>query len=305
MQSVNSMRKRKNTNRNQNKKNIFCSNRDIETKPNSKLPFFAYGILKPGEIAYSNIKCCIADKDEDDIPYSMKQRDGVPILLPKESENGKKTHGYKYYFYDNKKAYKIINQTISNKLYEWGIITIGTDDFNVLFGKCPNLGSDAIEEDSYMENYKGEHDLLFDNGLKLIRNNLKSENFYHEYGFLKLQMNYMLLWSAIDRYCKLKYNKESEHDNRMELANENSFIAALKIYASGKKYRTIYTDKLDPRSFDINKPDWCMNYYYTLRCNIVHRGKTSTTRDNPLLEQATEDLLNIFEYILEDTFNEK
>lgn len=305
MQSVNSIRKSRKPNRNQNNKNIFCDKRDIETKPDLNLPFFAYGILKPGEIAYSNIKGCIAKKDEDVIPYSMKQRDGVPILLPKKNENSKKTHGYRYFFYDNEEAYKIINQTISNKLYEWGTINIGTDEFNVLFGKCPNLGSDAIEERSDRENYKGEHDLLFENGLKLIRENLESESFFHEDGFLRLQMNYMLLWSAIDRYCKLKYNKESEHENRMELANENSFAVALNKISNVNKYRTIYTDKLDPRSFKINKPDWCINYYYTLRCNIVHRGKTSTLRDNPLLKQATEDLLNIFEYILKETFNEE
>ena len=118
-------------------------------------------------------------------------------------------------------------------------------------------------------------------------------------------MNYMMLWSAIDRYCKLKYNKESEHDNRMELAKEISFSVALNNFVDENNYRVIYTDKLDPRSFVKNKPDWCINYYYTLRCNIVHKGKTSTLRDNPLLEQATEDLLNIFEYILYETFNEQ
>ena len=115
----------------------------------------------------------------------------------------------------------------------------------------------------------------------------------------------MLLWSAIDRYCKLKYNKEKEHENREELSKEDIFAEALELYADETKYRKIYTtDDLTERKFKIDEPKWCINYYYTLRCNIVHRGKTSI-KDIRLLEQATNDLFNIFEYILKDTFNEE
>ena len=126
-----------------------------------------------------------------------------------------------------------------------------------------------------------------------------------EEGFFKLQMNYMLLWSAIDRYCKLKYNRGSEHDNRLELAYEDNFIDALRKIDDTREYRPIFsTDDLIRRSFDVSNPKYCINYYYTLRCNIVHRGKTSI-RDLRLLKKATADLLEIFEYILDETFGEK
>ena len=275
------------------------------------LPFFAYGILKPGEIAYSNIKELIDVKDEAVINYGMKHRDGVPILLSKENE-GARTEGYVFHFNENEEAYKIICQTISNKLYEWGTINIKTEKVgtekvkvNVLFGKKPDHGSNPIESESDRKSYTGKNDPLFKDGIQLIKNNLESEHFNWECGFFKLQMNYMLLWSAIDRYCKLKYNKEKEHENREELSKDKLFKEALCNFTKGQNYRPVYTtDDLTKREFDINNPKDCINYYYTLRCNIVHRGKSSIS-DVSLLEQATKDLLNIFEYILKGTFNEE
>lgn len=274
-------------------------------KPNDiNLPFFAYGVLKPGEIAYSRIKNLIYEKNEVSVNYPMKHRDGVPILFSKANKFDE-TCGYVFHFSDNEEAYKIITQTISGNLYKWGTIDLGQEKVNVLFGKNPSAGSNDIESPSDRKSYTGRNDPLFREGLQLVKDNLKSGGFSWEKGFFNLQMNYMLLWSAIDRYCKLRYNQEKEHENRIELSNEKVFKEALDKYAGGKHYRTLYTtDDLSKREFDLDNPKYCINYYYTLRCNIVHRGKTSMS-DTDLLRQATIDLLNIFEYILEDTFNEK
>lgn len=279
------------------------NNNTFNRSNDTNLPFFTYGIFKPGQLAYSKIKYYIAEKNEAEINHIMKHRDGVPILIPNENE-GTRTVGYVFHFNDNEKAYEIINETISNRLYEWGTINIGTEEVNVLFGKRPYVGSNDIESKSDRKNFNGKNDPLFKEGIELIKENLESENFSWEKGFFKLQMNYMLLWSAIDRYCKLKYNKEREHENREELSKEKVFEEALCIYANERKFRPIYTtDDLTKREFDIGNPKYCMNYYYTLRCNIVHRGKTSM-RDIDLLKDATNDLLNIFDYILKDTFKE-
>lgn len=272
-------------------------------KPNDiNLPFFAYGILKPGEIAYSRIKNLIYEKNEICVNFPMRHRDGVPILLFKEREF-EETCGYVFHFNDNEEAYEIITQIISGNLYRWGTIDIGQIKVNVLFGRKPFNGSNHIESQSDRKSYTGRNDPLFKEGLQLVKDNLNSGNFSWEKGFFNLQMNYMLLWSAIDRYCKLRYNMEKEHENREELSKEKVFIEALEKYAGGKHYRILYTtDDLSQRVFDLENPKYCINYYYTLRCNIVHRGKTSMS-DIDLLEEATRDLLNIFEYILEDTFN--
>ena len=273
-------------------------------KPLLDLPFFAYGIFKPGQIAYSKIRDLDFEMKEASINYLMKQRDGVPILLQKGNERYN-TKGCLYDFSDGEKAYKIICQTMSPALYKWGTIDVEGKKANVLFGLNPNSGSVYIEDACDRECFDGSNDPIFKEGIKLIKDNLKSEDFCMEEGFFKLQMNYMLLWSAIDRYCKLKYNMGSEHENRLELAKEANFISALRKIDETGKYRPIFsTDDLMRRSFDVSNPKYCINYYYTLRCNIVHRGKTSI-RDVHLLKKATDDLLEIFEYILDETFSEK
>ena len=285
-------------NNNEKKDNKF------DKKPDSNLPFFAYGIFKPGQIAYSKIRGLDFSLKEASINYLMKQRDGVPILLQKGNERYN-TKGCLYDFSDGEKAYKIICQTMSPALYEWSTIDVEGEKANVLFGLKPDSGSDSIEDACARECFDGRNDPIFKEGIQLIRKNLDEEDFDWEEGFFKLQMNYMLLWSAIDRYCKLKYNMGSEHENRLELAKENNFIDALRKIDDTREYRPIFsTDDLIRRSFDVSNPKYCINYYYTLRCNIVHRGKTSI-RDLRLLKKATADLLEIFEYILDETFGEK
>lgn len=268
------------------------------------LPFFAYGVLKPGEIAYSRIKDLIYEKNEACVNYSMKHRDGVPILFSKEMDF-EETCGYIFHFSDGDEAYKTIIDTISGNLYKWGTIDIGKEKANVLFGRNPSKGSNYIEDEFDRKCYSGKNDPLFKEGIQLVKENLGSGIFREEKGFFNLQMNYMLLWSAIDRYSKLRYYRKKEHESREELSKEKVFRKALNIYAGGKHYRPIYnTDNLFKNVFDLSNPKFCLNYYYTLRCNIVHRGKSSF-KDIDLLMEATEDLLNIFEYMLDDAFGEE
>ena len=137
-------------------------NNNRSKQPDINLPFFAYGIFKPGQIAYSKIKELIDDKEKTSINYPMKHRDGVPILLGKEN-SGYKTIGYVFHFKDNEEAYKIIRQTISNKLYRWGKIKIGTENVNVLFGFKPCRGSNDIKNEFDRMNYdvNGRKDFSF------------------------------------------------------------------------------------------------------------------------------------------------
>ena len=294
----------KENNRGKNRLNNNEKKDKFDRKPDSNLPFFAYGIFKPGQIAYSKIKDLVLQKKEISINRPMKHRDGVPILLKKENKRYK-TKGFLYDFSDGEKAYDKICQTMSPGLYKWGTIDVEGEKANVLFGLKPDSGSDYIEDACDRECFDGSNDPIFKEGIKLIKDNLKSEDFSMEEGFFKLQMNYMLLWSAIDRYCKLKYNMGSEHENRLELAKDANFIDALRKIDDTREYRPIFsTDDLMERRFDVSNPQYCINNYYTLRCNIVHRGKTSI-RDLRLLKKATADLLEIFEYILDETFGEK
>lgn len=278
-------------------------NNNLKEPRDKTLGFFTYGILKPGQIAYSKIRDEIEEKIECEINYSMLHRDGVPILTNNQRDYIK-TKGYIYYFKDNDRAYNIICESFSNKLYRWGTIEIDGEEVNVLFGFKPIHGSEHIESDIDRESFDGRRDPLFKEGLELIRENLESEHYSWEKGFFKLQMNYMLLWSAIDRFSRLRYNKEKEHENRIEMSKEKVFRDALEKYANNEHRSVFNTEQLFENKFDMDNPKHCINYYYTLRCNIVHRGKSSM-RDIDMLEQATRELLDIFEYMLDDAFREE
>ena len=87
---------------------------------NTELAFFAYGIFKPGQLAYSKIKNHVNEKNSIEINYQMKLRDGVPILIDKQSDNNH-TKGYIITFKkgQERQAYQAISNTLLKKLYEW------------------------------------------------------------------------------------------------------------------------------------------------------------------------------------------
>ena len=63
----------------------------------TSLPFFAYGIFKPKQLAYSKIRNHV---DEEmlinaEVNYGMKIRDGVPILIDKEGRGH--TNGFIFF----------------------------------------------------------------------------------------------------------------------------------------------------------------------------------------------------------------
>ena len=233
----------------------------LKPPKNRDLPFFAYGIFKPNQIAYSQIKSYVKTYYESEIPYRMLMRDGVP-LIKSQNDNQHKTLGYLIYFNEesSKKAYEIISETEPEKLYKWKEIKIGENKAN--------------------REWKGMRD--FD-------------------GFFKLQMSYMLLWSSIERYCSLKYNNKGSKINK--LSKEKIFEEKLKKYVTHE--RKVYSAE-DLREYTLSpeEPYESIRYYYTIRCNVVHKGK-AMYNDEKMLRQSLKELLCIFKELLDETFEEK
>ena len=268
------------------------------------LPFFAYGIFKPGQLAYSKIKRHVKDHfDDAEINYEMRHRDGVPILI-----DGKKdyhlTKGSVITFRQGheKNAYEIISKTLLQTLYEWKTITINGIEVNILFGVNPKNGSDYIEDSEEQINFDGKRDPLFSDALELIERNLNSDKDpWNAESFFELQMNYMLLWSAIERFSSIKYNKRVKKWNNERFAKEKAFKDGIKEYKD-KHHRPVYsTEDLKIHKFNAEDPYETLLYYYTLRCNVVHRGK-AMIGDYEMLKTAAAELLEIFREVLEDSF---
>lgn len=273
------------------------------------LPFFAYDVFKPGEIAYSRIKEFI-DEDKSIIDYRVEYPldiiNGVPFLF--KSRGYYRTLGSLLYFNsedDASKAYEIISQAKSFKLYGWTTINDGFVRMNVLVGK------NKIIKVQYHENrgeYHSKEDPMIVNVLYTIWNNilplLGSKQFSDD-NFFNLQMNYTMLWSSIDRYLVFKYGKRNQQENLVCLANEKSFEDAVLLFSDKNDRNPEVLSNEDYRRFKLDKkrPLCCIRYYYTIRCNVVHTGK-SQYDDYELLKYATLELLQIYMYVLRDSFGD-
>ena len=287
--------------------NDYNEERTLDLPDDIDLPFFAYGIFKPGQLAHSKIRNLVDNhSDNVEIHYEMKIRDGVPILIDKESDYYL-TKGSLITFKEDKKkwAYKIISRSLLRKLYEWDTVEIDGKTVNILFGVDPDNGSNYIEDNYQRISYDGKKDPFFDEALKLIERNLNSIEFsWKPESFFELQMNYMLLWSAIERYSSLKYNKRKKKWNNEKFADEKAFKEGIKRYEDTRHQPVYSTEDLKIHEFNADDPYETLKYYYTLRCNVVHRGK-SMHGDYYMLKTATKELSEIFNDILNDTFDER
>ena len=278
-------------------------NKPLKPPKHTDLPFFAYGIFKPHQLAYSRIENYVKKFYDYEIDYKMLMRDGVPLIVPP-IRNHEKTKGYLVYFNEecSKEAYEIISKTHYDKLYKWEEIDVGENKANVLMGANPEMGSSSIEGN--LGDYDGRNDPYFKEAIEVAENELndKNKHWSNINDFFKLQMSYMLLWTAIERYVSLKYNCPEIWQKWRKLSNEKVFKMSLKKHVKTK--RTVYSAK-DLREYTLNpkKPYFSLNYYYTIRCNVAHRGKALYS-DDEILRQSLKELLEIFKDVLEYTFGE-
>ena len=283
-------------------------------------PFFAYGIFKPGQLGFAQIKNLKPKYSKTiTIPYKMYYRDGIPLILDKPHPSSE-TAGNLIYFNDNtieveikengvKKtekwgAYDIIGNAEPSKLYEWGEIKIGDDPVNVLFGIDPKNGS--FKDDYDCSSYDFRNDSYFTVAMDMVKKFIAEDIIigYDDEEFFEYQMHYILLWSIIERYGSLKYGKESISKNNNKIAKTKTFKHELENRV--KRKDTVYSSKdhqewkLDPHNRRTS-----MKYYYTIRSNIVHRGKSVTEDDRNKIKYSLNELYDIFRAVLDEDINGK
>lgn len=281
----------------------YNENRPLQPPKDKTLPFFAYGIFKPGQLAYPRIKNLVKTYCEHEIDYEMSMRDGVPLITQQRKYS--RTVGYLIYFTEEhaEDAYEIISETHYEKLYRWEEIIVDDNPANVLMGVNPKMGSSGIEGST--GNYDGQNDPYFKEAIEVVENELNDEDKHWSNinDFLRLQMSYLLLWTAIERYISLKYNCPEIWQKWKILSKEKVFKMSLKRHVEST--RTVYSAK-DLREFtlDPKNPYYSVNYYYTIRCNVAHRGKALHS-DDYIIRQSLKELLAIFKDIINATFDER
>ena len=116
-------------------------------------------------------------------------------------------------------------------------------------------------------------------------------------------MAYLLLWSSIERYLSLRHRLDAKVTAKINhLAEDRAFAESLQQHVKGKNNkRTIHrADRpQDKYVLDRTEPKKSAEYYYQVRSNVTHRGKSGASdRDYEILEWSLRELLAIFRDML-------
>ncbi len=267
------------------------------------LPFFAYGVFKPGELAFLQIKEFVSLCFEGTVDGQLKIRDGLPIAA---IELPGRLDGVLIQFRTECQlaAYQRISDLEPEKQYRWGTADAGGQIVNLLVGISPDKGSHALEEA-----WDGRKDPLFTDALEVVEETLKQNRGEKSPTDLKplfrLEMAYLLLWSSIERYASLRYHlRDKATEKVLRIASEPAFVAALRKFAPSDKRSVQRADDPKKKSIlDPEKPLEAMKYYYQVRSNLVHRGK-GALGDHDRLAKSLGELLSIFRYTLKAAFDD-
>lgn len=283
-------------------------------RPNDPdLPYFAYGAFKPKQVAFPVIKHFVDYVEPYELnKYALIHRNGLPMVVEDYCDVSVK--GYLIYFNDNQikvynkskkrnemwDAYDFIRKTKPISLFKWKDEHIEDKDFNMILGRSPDLGISFSENDGF---YDGKRDSDFFEVIDFIKDNLKTMtiNPNDMKSLYKLQMNYMLLWSSIDKYLALCNGGWFQKNSVIGWSQSEEFRESFKV----SRYHTVHSSsgassyKLNPHNTKTSA-----EYYYQLRCNIVHSGKKHAG-DIIFLEYSINELLEIFEKVLAKSFNPK
>jgi len=267
----------------------------MDSPDDPSLPFFAYGMFKPGQIAFFRLKELVRGLPQ---PTSIKGtlllRDGLPIVDPQGEHS---VQGVLLNFQDDKadEAYLRIATLEPDKHYSWGETQVGNARANVLLGRNPRKGSIACEEE-----WDGWTDPLFTSALDVVDETL-SLNKQFDWSLkplFRLQMAYLLLWSAIERYVSLRYHLGDKATAKvLHLASEPAFKDALQQQVKERREVHRADRPEDKELLDSSCPEKSLRYYYQIRSNITHRGK-AVGRDHDRLLEAGEQLNQIFRCVL-------
>jgi hypothetical protein len=287
----------------------FDSLPTMNNPANIALPFFAYGLFQPGQLGFDRI-------DQHVHKWQMPCatggtlwiRDGIPLL---ELGGSDKISGTLVFFLptDAALAYQRICEIEPDAQYRWGEIDVtyhvGHGDTsaraNALIGRKPKRGSVLFEGNAW----DGRNDPLFKEGLAVVEDIL-NRNLHFDNDFkslFSLQMAYLLLWSAIERYAGLRYHLGNEPMKKvLQIATDPTFIKELsRLPADSKRIVFRGDDPEVKERFQPDNPKKTLKYYYQVRSNLTHRGKAANN-DFVIILEALRDLLPIFNRVLDDAF---
>lgn len=290
------------------------------TSLSTDLPFFSYGIFKPGQLGYFRIMNHIDRVEEAKINGGLWIRDGIPLLDTLEPDH---VEGHLIWFVPDQvdAAIEKIEEVEPASQYSEEISQVETNsgevhEANVLVGKSLTQGGNRLSDahGEILNSWDGRRDdPLFNEALEVVEETLEIHGEFEPgnvNALLHLQMAYIMLWISLERYASLRYGFTlSPGEKIQKIAAEESFRKGLKNVVSldTRPARTEVYRTDDPNvklELDIEDPNKSLRYYYQVRSNIVHRGKGAFDSDFRLMSTCLQELFEIFEsYMIPTAFS--
>ena len=109
----------------------------------------------------------------------------------------------------------------------------------------------------------------------------------------------MLLWTIIERFCAIKYGNLSPGEKLKKLSydEEIDWEILKKIIIRDDTIVPSNQSRTNVKLSGNSTPHQSLNYYYSLRSNMVHRGK-DVFSDLERIDSAFDELLKITKYII-------
>lgn len=264
------------------------------------LPYFAYGLLQPGELAHRQLDGLLTAVRRAEVNGTLRVRDGIPLLAAAGSET---IHGWVLEF-RSVAGYRAVVHFEPAKLYRWEeITTVDGVTANTLMG-ATETGSHLLHDD----HWTGSEDPVFVHGLGVVREvvdgpegRVPFESLPPEaldwVRFFRVQMAYLLLWSAVERYLALAYGPDLDPAKKLNaLGRDEAFARALSDTVT--QPRRVYESRSrESAGLDPAKPSRSAEYFYVVRSNLSHRGKGAWS-EAELVRMALHDLFEIFRTML-------
>jgi gamma-glutamylcyclotransferase (GGCT)/AIG2-like uncharacterized protein YtfP len=280
--------------------------------PNPSLPFFAYGFLREGEIAYPRIQPFVdVAPTPATIPGRLWLRDGVLLLELNHRDRHVSGDLFRFAHHEQDRAYAAIVDLEQDTVYEWREARVAVSGdlvvANVLVARNPRMGRpEPISGDEW----SSAKDPLFNealNEVERIANEPDPRNPEDLGVFFRKQMAYLLLWSSIERYASLRYalGRRGATEKVKRIARcEYAFEEALRLVVSSRSTVSQAHNPRQQRSLDSNDPVASFDYYHQIRNNLVHRGKMAF-QDRQLIADALNQLLFIHRHVLQSTLRHR
>jgi hypothetical protein len=274
------------------------------------LPFFAYGLFKPGEPLHPHVEPFL---EEPPTPARVRGallvRDGLPLL--KDNAIGA-VDGFVIRFRPSEEddGYAAVGSCEPRKQYWWKPVELMDPPglrANVLMGRSPDKGSVDYEGNAW----RSGDDAVLRDGLALIRrlagehasrpfDSAPPESFDWERLF-RLQMAYLFLWTVIERYAALVYGPELDPGKKVKALGKDPRFGAILSATTDRSHQLF--DSRDPEKrvrLDSGNPKTSAEYYFQVRNNLTHRGK-GASKDGEIVRLSLLELLKIVERMVEQT----